>query len=190
MSEPTGRNPDPRAGATGHSVGGHSTPAAAGSIAELKKLLQEFGTAMLTTTTADGLLRARPMAIQEDADGLACDLWFVASIHSAKIREIERNPKVCVTCLRGKHGSAYISISAHATVWQDQASVRRLWQSDWKLWWPDGPDDPQICFLLLRVERAEYWEPAGGAMRVLFEMLKSAVQREPADANLPPPKKI
>jgi general stress protein 26 len=161
----------------------------AGSLTELKNLVQEFQTAMLITTTPEGLLRARPMAIQKPAPELTCDVWFVTSIHTAMVEEIARHPKVCVTCLRDR-GSAYASISAHATVFQDEALVHKLWQPDWKIWWPKGPDDPQIAFLLLQVERAEYWEPEGGAVRVLYEMIKGLVKREPADQHLPPPKKI
>ncbi len=183
------QDPGASDGDHGHGASGRST-AAPGSLDELKNLLQEFDTAMFTTVSPEGLLRARPMAIQKQAPEVAADLWFVASIHSAKIQEIARNPKVCVTCLRGKHGSAYISISAHATVWQDQATVGKLWQPDWKAWWPDGPKDPQICFLLMQVERAEYWAPEGGAVRVLFDVLKGLVTHEPADAHLPEPKKI
>jgi general stress protein 26 len=176
--------------ARGHSVSGQSTGAVEGSLDELKKLLHEFGAAMLTTVSPEGLLRARPMAIQKDSPEVKADLWFVTSIDSAKIQEIARSPKVGVTCLRGKHGSAYVSISAHATVWQDRATVKRLWQPDWKMWWPEGPDDPQIAFVLMQVERAEYWEPAGGVVRVLFDMLKGLVKHEPADAHLPSPKRI
>jgi general stress protein 26 len=189
MNDPISHH-DYLAPASGHSPSGRSTPGEQGSLAELKKLLHEFDTAMLTTMTPEGRLRARPMAIQKDDPALGCDLWFVASIHSAKVQEIRRNQAVGVSCLRGKYGSAYITISAIANVWQDPATVRRLWQSDWKLWWPEGPDDPQICFLKLHIEQAEYWEPTGGAVRVLFDMLKSWVKDEPADQNLPPPKRI
>lgn len=160
-----------------------------GSLVELKKLLQEFDTAMLVTSTDDGLLRARPMAIQEPAPELDCDLWFATSIDSEKMEEIARHPNVCVTCLRGR-GSAYISISARASARRDRELVRKLFKPDWKVWWPEGPDDPQIAFLEMQVERAEYWEPAGGSVRILYEMAKSLVHGEPADRNLPAPKRI
>ena len=156
---------------------------------ELKKLLQDFDTAMLVTRTDDGFLRARPMAIQEPAAEFTCDLWFASSIDSQKMEEIARNPHVCVTCLRGR-GSAYISISAHATVRRDRALVHKLFKPDWKVWWPQGPDDPQIAFIELQVERAEYWEPTGGSMRVLYAMVKSLIKGEAADRNLPPPKRL
>ena len=156
---------------------------------ELKKLLQEFDTAMLVTRTDDGFLRARPMAIQEPAIEFTGDLWFASSIDSQKMDEIARNPQVCVTCLRGR-GSAYISISAHANVRRDRALVHKLFKPDWKVWWPQGPDDPQIAFIELQVERAEYWEPAGGSVRVLYEMVKSLIKGEAGDRNLPPPKRL
>lgn len=166
------------------------TPYVQGNLDELKNLLQEFETAMLVTSTADGRMRARPMAIQKPDSAMDCDLWFVASIDSAKMNEIAREPRVCVTCLRGKHGSAYVSISARARVHRDPALVRKLFQPDWKVWWPEGPDDPNIAFIEMNVERAEYWEPEGGSVRVLYEMVKSLVRGESADAHLPPPKKI
>jgi general stress protein 26 len=174
---------------TERTAGGASTAPVPGSLAELQKLLHDFRTAMLTTRTAEGLMRARPMAIQKHAHELTCDLWFVTSIHTGMVDEIAHDAKVCVTCLRDR-GSAYVSISAHATVWQNQPMVERLWQPDWKIWWPQGPTDPQIAFVLLQVERAEYWEAEGGTVRVLYEMLKGLVKREPADKHLPPRKQI
>jgi len=65
-----------------------------------------------------------------------------------------------------------------------------LFKPDWKVWWPQGPDDPQISFIELQVERAEYWEPAGGSVRVLYEMVKSLIKGEAGDRNLPPPKRL
>lgn len=163
--------------------------ATSGSLAELQKRLQEFETAMLVTRTDEGYLRARPMAIQKPAPELHCDVWFVASFDSAKMEEIERQPHVCVTCLRGK-GSAYISISAHAHVHRNQALVEKLFQPEWKVWWPKGPDDPTIAFIEMQVERAEYWEEESSPVHVLYEMAKGLVKGEPADRRQPPPKRI
>jgi general stress protein 26 len=167
----------------------HGPSVVQGSLDELKKLVQEFDTVMLVTSTPEGRLRARPMAVQEPADELTADLWFVSSLDTAKIEEIGQRPEVCVTALRGS-GKAYVSISAFARARRDPALVQKLWKPDWKVWWPDGPTDPQITFVELEVERAEYWEPAGGSVRVLYEMVKSLVKGERGDANLPPTKKL
>jgi len=42
----------------------------------------------------------------------------------------------------------------------------------------------------MTVIRAEYWEPQGGKVRILYELVKSLVKGEPGDANFPPPKKL
>lgn len=160
-----------------------------GSLAELQKVVQEFDTAMLVTRTGGGLLRARPMAVQKQRDDLDCDLWFVTSIDSAKMAEIEAEPDVCVTFCTGR-GSAYASISARARIRRDAALVEKLWQPDWEVWWPAGPSDPSIAFLELQVERAEYWDPPGGAVRVLYEMAKAILKGESADRHIPPPRHI
>ena len=94
-----------------------------------------------------------------------------------------------MTCYRPRD-RAYVSISAIARVRRDPALVRRLFQPDWKIWFPKGPDDESIALIEMQVERAEYWEPKGGAARVLYEMVKSLVRGEPAGANPPPTKKI
>ena len=168
---------------------GAGPPSAQGSLPELQKVVQEFDTAMLVTRTAEGLLRARPMAVQKQTPDLPADLWFVTSIDSAKMREVEQDPQVCVTFLAAR-GSAYASISARATIRRDAALVAKLWQPDWKIWWPQGPFDPQIAFLELQVEHAEYWDPPSGAVRVLYAIAKSVLKGESADRHLPPIRRI
>ncbi len=165
------------------------TIAAAGTVAELNELLQSFDTAMLTTLTPMGLLRARPMEIQKPVPELACDLWFVTSLDSAKSEEIAHEHQVGVSCFR-RSDRAYLSISAIARVRRDTELIQKLFKPAWKIWFPNGPSDPAIALIEMQVERGEYWNPEGGPVRLLYEMVKSLVSGEPATANLPPPKKV
>jgi len=160
-----------------------------GSLQELHDLLREFDTAMLVTVTPENMLRARPMEIQDPSEMPGCDLWFVTREDTAKADEIAREAQVCVCAYRSRD-KAYVSISARAQMVKDSAAVKRLWKPSWKAWFPKGPDDPSITLLELRVEHAEYWEPAGGRARVLYEIVKSMLKGGSADANLPPPKHI
>jgi general stress protein 26 len=159
-----------------------------GSIAELREMLKEFDTTMLVTQTSEGLLRGRPMAMQKLEDLGDCDLWLVTSDDSPKVAEIAREHDVCVVCYR-PGDRAYVSISARARAERDPLEIRRLWQPDWKAWW-DGPDDPTITILKLDVQRAEYWEPEGGRLRVLYEMAKGALAGKRPDESLNPPKTV
>jgi general stress protein 26 len=160
-----------------------------GSLDELRETLREFDTVMLVTNGEDDMMHARPMALQNLDERLDCDLWLVTSMQTAKVHEIGRDRKCAVVALRSRDG-AYVSIAATARCERDEAEVKRLWKPDWKAWFPKGPDDPQIGIVKLAVQRAEYWEPEGGRLRVLFSMAKSVLHGRPADADLNPVKEV
>lgn len=161
-----------------------------GSRDELLTLLDEFDTAMLVGLEPDGRLRARPMGLQhERLDD--CDLWFVTADDTHKTDEIDRHRHVNVCCLRTRD-RAYVSLSARARVDRNPHEVRRLWQPSWKLWFgEEEPEDGGIVLIKLRIERAEYWEPEGGRLRVLYAMAKAYVEGdETVEDELNPPKVI
>lgn len=160
-----------------------------GSIDELKTLLQEFDTAMLTTLTPEGLFRARPMAIQEPCIEIDCDLWFVTSLDSAKSDEIAHEHQVGVSCYRSADG-AYVSISAIARIRRDREQIARLYKPEWKVWFPEGPSDRTIALIEMQVERGEYWNPGSGAVRLLRESVEPFAGGRPAARKLPSPKHV
>ena len=157
---------------------------------ELLSLLDEFDTAMLVGLEADGTLRARPMGLQHQRLD-DCDLWFVSADDTHKIDEIDRHHQVNVCCLRTRD-RAYVSLSAQARIERSPHEVRRLWQPSWKLWFGDeSPEDGGIVLIKLRIQRAEYWEPEGGRLRVLYAMAKSWLSgEETVEDELNPPKEI
>src|SRR5260370_12264558 len=139
-----------------------------GSLDELLPLLTDFDAAMLVTLDAVGRLRARPMGLQLQERLPDCDLWLVTADDAPKNEEIEQHHEINLCCLRARD-KAYVSISARARVERDPSLARRLWRDDWKILFGDErPDDGAIAILKLDVERAEYWEPEGGRLRVLF----------------------
>jgi general stress protein 26 len=160
-----------------------------GSKEELLTLLAEFDTAMLVGVEPDGTLRARPMGLQHDKLP-DCDLWFVTADDTHKTGEVDRHHHVNVCCLRSRD-RAYVSLSARARVDRNTMEVRRLWQPTWKLWFGDEePEDGGIVLLKLELERAEYWEPEGGRLRVLYALAKGLVSDEAVEDELNPPKEV
>lgn len=138
----------------------------------LYDLTKGFKTAMLVTREPDGRLRARPMAVAEmkpDADA-----YFSTSIDSPKIAEIEADPRVTIT-FQGRH--EFATIEGTATVVRDRALIDRLWAEDWRLWFPEGKDDPTLCLLKVSAERGEYWDTSGiQGVKFLFEGVKALIQ--------------
>ena len=156
---------------------------ARGSKEELLALLAEFDTAMLVGIEADGTLRARPMGLQHErlAD---CDLWFVSADDTHKTDEIDRHHQVNVCCLRTRD-RAYVSLSARARIDRNAHETRRLWQPTWRLWLGDEqPEDGGIVLIKLEVERAEYWEPEGGRLRVVYAAPVETAQDEATEGEV------
>jgi general stress protein 26 len=137
--------------------------------ARLLELLGTFRTAMLVTRTADGVLRARPLSLAKEHDGGA--LYFATSIESPKVGELEAAPDVVVT-LQGS--DSYLSISGTARITRDRALVHRLWSELWRVWFPDGEDDPTLCLVEVMPKEAEYWDQRGAkGIKYLLGMVKA-----------------
>ena len=137
----------------------------------LFKLLCRFDNAMLVTRGAAGRLHARPMAIAHISPG--ADAFFVTSLQSHKVAEIEADPRVLVTF---QSGGAYASIIGGARVIHDRALIDRYWSDAWSMWFPEGKDDPDLCVIAVHADEGEYWDRAGAdAVRFAFQAIKAAV---------------
>lgn len=160
-------------------------PRVRGSKDELLAMLASFDTAMLVTVDDEAGLRARPMDLSAERLG-DCDLWFVTADDTPKTDDIERHREVNVCCLRTRD-HAYVSISAHARIDRNVDEVKRLWRPSWRIWFGDEkPDDGGIVLLKLEIDRAEYWEPGGGRLRVVYAVERAPVVPAPAPPRRAP----
>jgi general stress protein 26 len=109
-------------------------------------IIEKVGICMLTTQSGGGL-RARPLEARPDRDaGL---IFFVTDIHSAKDEEIKTAPDVGLVFIDSKD-KACLSITGRARVMRDADKAKAAWRKTDDVWWPGGPDDPNVC--LLRIE--------------------------------------
>jgi general stress protein 26 len=140
----------------------------------LQELLEGFDEAMLVTHTPDGRMRARPMALAEARENGV--LYFATAVDSPKVEELLADPRVAV-CLH--EGRRYVSITGTARVTDNRALIERLWSEAWKLWFPQGKDDPALCLLEIEPEEAEYWDQSGvKGLRYLFQAARAYVSGE------------
>lgn len=148
--------------------------------AHLVDLIEDFSTAMLATRSADGTVHARPMAVQKvEGDG---DLVFCAALDSKKIAELRQDSRVAVV-FQGK--TKYVSLSGTAKVDRDRARIHAMWKEDWKVWFPDGKDDPNLCLVDVSVTEGEYWDASGAqGIKYLFDAAKAYITGEaPKDSK-------
>ena len=143
------------------------------NVSKLGELIKDIKIAMLTTVDAESnRLRSRPMGTQEiEFDG---QLWFFASITSPKADEIEHYRQVNVS-YAAPDKNRYVSVSGAAAIVRDRAKIKELWSPIYKIWFPNGVDDPDLCLLRIDVAQAEYWDSPSGPVNKLVGFVKALV---------------
>ena len=121
---------------------------------KFRDLLKTFDTAVLVTHSEPGALRARPMVVAHVDDN--CDLWFITDEHSAKVQEIAEDTRVHVIGQNGRNSC--VSISGRAFLARNPEKVREFWKTAYRVWFPEGPDDPSIILIRVAVHEGEYWD--------------------------------
>src|SRR5690242_20690301 len=139
------------------------------SIDRVWDIIAKVGVCMLTTRFNGGL-RARPLEARLDRDaGL---ILFVTDLHSAKEGEIEAAPDVGLVFIDSSD-KAYLSITGRACVMHNVKKTRTAWRKTDELWWPGGPDDPNVCLLQVEPFTAELWDGPASAAIAAFEFAKA-----------------
>ncbi|MDX2188097.1 MAG: pyridoxamine 5'-phosphate oxidase family protein [Opitutaceae bacterium] len=141
-------------------------------------LIEDIKFAMLTTVTAEGELRSRPMAtLKAPFEG---DLWFFTADASAKVDEILNERQVGLS-YAAPDKQKYVSVSGLASLVRDKSRMRELWTPAAKAWFPEGVDDPTIALLRVRVQAVEYWDSPSSKMVQLLGYLKSVTTGKPLE---------
>lgn len=141
--------------------------------------LTHFSNAMLVTRASDGQLRSRPMAVAEVEEN--SNVWFVTDFDAAKVDEIQADPQVCVVM---QDSSRFLSLSGHGKIIRDRNKVEELWSEAWKVWFPEGKDDPSIVLLKVESTVGEFWDNSGlKGIQYLFEAGKAYLSGERPDTS-------
>lgn len=152
---------------------------------ELHELIEDMDIALMTTRRPDGALVTRPMATQQQ--GELADLWFVTNRETDKIDELEFDPNVNL----GYYDSdtkQWVSVSGTATITQDRAKIRELYQPDWKAFFGDeggdrdgGPDDPRLALICVDAHSVHYMKSRFSKPRTLFELARGMLTGDKAE---------
>jgi general stress protein 26 len=140
------------------------------------ELIKDIKIALMVTGNRGGRLHGRPMAaMNKEFDG---DLWFASRDDAPKLDEIEDNTNVLLAYSEPKTQN-YVSVSGTARIVRDPATVRTLWSEPMRVWFPKGPDDPQIALIRVSVESAEYWDAPSSTFVYAFGYAKARLTGEP-----------
>jgi general stress protein 26 len=145
-------------------------------LSKLFEMIEELDTAMMTTRRRDGHLVSRAMANQKQAPG--ADLWFVTADGSPKLDDLSHDPHINLAYYKDRTRE-WISVAGLAKLSRDRATIRQLYASDWKMWFPDEggprhgtPDDPRLALIGVEVHSAVFLEVNKPQPVVLYEIAK------------------
>lgn len=145
----------------------------------LWNLIKDLKFAMFTTRhPTNGHLHARPMTTQNTRLDEDDRLWFFMSRRSDAVDDLAAEPHVNISYADAGKDS-YVSVAGTASVSQDQAKARALWNKMTEAWFPGGVDDPDLALVEVVITHAHYWDVKENKLTQLFKMAKAAVTGKP-----------
>lgn len=149
------------------------------NLQKVRDLVKDIDFCMLTTIDEKGDLHSRPMSSNGDIDSNG-DLWFFTAASSHKVSEIEKLPKVNVS-FADPANQHYVSITGRAQLVRDRSKIDELWRPEFKMWFPEGKDDPEVALLRISLEKAEYWDSPSSTIGYALSFVSSLVTGKEAD---------
>jgi general stress protein 26 len=139
----------------------------------VREILDDAGTVMLATRLGSDELHCRPMAVARvDDDGT---MYFATGMSSPKIDELRTDARVQIIF---QSKTRYATVSGTARIRRERALIDELWNDSWKIWFPDGKDDPDIAIVEVVPTRGEYWDQSGTrGLSFLYRAAKAYVTR-------------
>ena len=146
---------------------------------KLESLIEDIKIAMLITKGVNGKNTGRPMnTAQLDDDG---EIWFFTNEFADQVKEVSDNNEVFLSYASPSKNS-YVAINGTATLVNDKSKMAVLWKEIYKVWFPEGLNDPKIMLLKVTPNEVEYWD---GPNKILMaaEMLKAYVTGKKFDGG-------
>jgi len=140
---------------------------------KVRSLLKFFRSTMMITA-ANGYPHSRPMGVQGKADEFEGTLWFFTDRDCRKVSEIKKDPSVSLM-FQSDSDSAYMHLFGRASMVDDKAKMKELYNPLLKTWFPKGLDDPRMTLIRFDADHGDFWDSPGGMLQVLAAFTKSIV---------------
>lgn len=139
----------------------------------LWNLIKETRFCMLSHRHDDGSLHAHPLTMQNRSlDEHQPCIYFFVSRKTEVGQRLRRDGNVNLSFANVKEDS-WVSITGTAIVREDARKKKELFDLMDKVWF-DGPDDPEMELVEVRVNGAEYWNVRESKLLQLLKMGKAA----------------
>ena len=152
------------------------------AIAKIKALVGSAQSCFFCTAVGTGQSSGtRPMSVQKfDEQG---NLWFLSAVDSHKNVEIRADPSVKLFFQASSH-SGFLHLDGRASITQDKAKIKELWQPVLKTWFTEGEDDPRISVIKVEPSNGYYWDTKHGIAVAGVKMLIGAIVGKTLDDSI------
>jgi len=141
------------------------------SLAQIRAVIDDAETVILTTVGHGGTLRGRPMIPHTDGD--PDEIWFATRAPSSKASEIELDARAMVSY---QGDATALVLSGRAEVIRDPAEIRRRWDASWDRWFRGGADSGDVALVRFHADRAELWDASGVSLvELAWEVVRAWV---------------
>ena len=117
-------------------------------------------------------LSARPMNVRKVKDDGS--LWFLASNDSSLSEQLAADNSVDLL-FHGKRTAEFMQLSGVALMSSEPAQIDELWEPILKTWFTEGPRDPRILVIEVKVHRGHYWDQKHGGLIAGTKMVVGAL---------------
>ena len=154
------------------------TPPTDEARAKLWEMIKDIRFAMFTSRHTNGHLHSRPMTTQNRSIDEDASLWFFMSRANGPVDDIRNDPAVNVVYADPGQDS-YVSVSGNAAVVEDAARKAKMWSKMNDAWFPNGPTDPDVALIEVKIIHANYWDVTDSKIVQLLKMATAAVTGNP-----------
>ena len=135
-------------------------------------LIKDTRFCMLSHRHADGSLHSHPLTTQNKALDEGSSLYFFVSRKTEVGRRLSQDGNVNLSYANPKDDT-WVSVSGTATILEDLPKKKELFNVIAKAWF-DGPEDPDLELVEVKIEEAEYWNVKENKLLQLLKMGKAA----------------
>lgn len=136
-------------------------------------LIQDTRFCMLSHRHADGTLHSHPLTTQNKTLAADACLYFFVSRTTEVGQRLRQDGNVNLAYANpGK--DTWVSVTGTASVLEDMEKKKELFGPMAKAWF-DGPEDPNLELVEVRIDEAEYWNVKENKLLQLLKMGTAAV---------------
>jgi general stress protein 26 len=140
----------------------------------LWKFIKDIRFAMLTHRHADGSLHAHPLTTQNRSLKPGEPLYFFVSRSTEVGQRLRADGNVNLAYCDLKE-DVWVSITGRASISEDLARKKQLFNALAKAWFPGGAEDPDLELVEVEIVDAEYWNVKESKATQLLKMAGAAV---------------